>query len=168
MERVFLKDVVSNIGNKVKVQGFVENIRDSKAMVFVVLKDITGKVQVTLEKEKAPNLAEKFSEVTPDSVITIVGDVIANEYVKMGGIEIIPTEVEIESIAQAIPIARKEIPATKKKKAVERSSIDQRIDYRWIDLRTDENQLMFKIQTTLVNAMREYLIKNNFIDVKRK
>ena len=114
MERVFLKDVVSNIGNKVKVQGFVENIRDSKAMVFVVLKDITGKVQVTLEKEKAPNLAEKFSEVTPDSVITIVGDVIANEYVKMGGIEIIPTEVEIESIAQAIPIARKEIPATKK------------------------------------------------------
>ena len=165
MERVFLKDVVSNIGNKVKVQGFVENIRDSKAMVFVVLKDITGKVQVTLEKEKAPNLAEKFSEVTPDSVITIVGDVIANEYVKMGGIEIIPTEVEIESIAQAIPIARKEIPATKKKKAVERSSIDQRIDYRWIDLRTDENQLMFKIQTTLVNAMREYLIKNNFIEI---
>lgn len=165
MERVFLKDVVSNIGNKVKVQGFVENIRDSKAMVFVVLKDITGKVQVTLEKEKAPNLAEKFSEVTPDSVITIVGDVIANEYVKMGGIEIIPTEVGIESIAQAIPIARKEIPATKKKKAVERSSIDQRIDYRWIDLRTDENQLMFKIQTTLVNAMREYLIKNNFIEI---
>ncbi len=165
MERVFLKDVVSNIGNKVKVQGFVENIRDSKAMVFIVLKDITGKVQVTLEKEKAPNLAEKFSEVTPDSVITIVGDVIANEYVKMGGIEIIPTEVEIESIAQAIPIARKEIPATKKKKAVERSSIDQRIDYRWIDLRTDENQLMFKIQTTLVNAMREYLIKNNFIEI---
>ena len=143
----------------------MENIRDSKAMVFVVLKDITGKVQVTLEKEKAPNLAEKFSEVTPDSVITIVGDVIANEYVKMGGIEIIPTEVEIESIAQAIPIARKEIPATKKKKAVERSSIDQRIDYRWIDLRTDENQLMFKIQTTLVNAMREYLIKNNFIEI---
>ena len=165
MERVFLKDVVSNIGNKVKVQGFVENIRDSKAMVFVVLKDITGKVQVTLEKEKAPNLAEKFSEVTPDSVITIIGDVIANEYVKMGGIEIIPIEVEVESIAQAIPIARKEIPATKKKKAVERSSIDQRIDYRWIDLRTDENQLMFKIQTTLVNAMREYLIKNNFIEI---
>ena len=165
MERVFLKDVVSNIGNKVKVQGFVENIRDSKAMVFVVLKDITGKVQVTLEKEKAPNLAEKFSEVTPDSVITIIGDVIANEYVKMGGIEIIPTEVEVESIAAAIPIARKEIPATKKKKAVERSSIDQRIDYRWIDLRTDENQLMFKIQTTLVNAMREYLIKNNFIEI---
>ena len=48
---------------------------------------------------------------------------------------------------------RKEIAATKKKKAVERSSIDQRIDYRWIDLRTDENQLMFKAQSCFVNEM---------------
>ena len=46
-----------------------------------------------------------------------------------------------------------------------RSSIDQRIDYRWIDLRTDENQLMFKVQTVLVNAMRQYLLENNFIEI---
>ncbi len=35
---------------------------------------------------------------------------------------------------------------------MERSSIDQRIDYRWIDLRTDKNQLMFKAQTVLVSG----------------
>ena len=77
----------------------------------------------------------------------------------------LPDELIIESIADALPITRKEIPATKKKKAVERSSIDQRIDYRWIDLRTDENQLMFKAQTVLVNAMRKYLLDKNFIEI---
>ncbi len=164
-ERVYIKDIAEKIGSEVKIQGFAENVRNSKTMMFIVLKDITGKVQITLEKEKAPELAQQLEAVTNDSVLTVIGQVAENEYVKLGGIEIIPSEVRIESIAEALPIARKEIPATKKKKAVERSSIDQRIDYRWIDLRTDENQLMFQVQTTLVNAMRQYLLKENFIEI---
>ena len=119
----------------------------------------------TKEKEKAPELAEQLEAVTNDSVLTVIGQVAENEYVKLGGIEIIPKEISVESVAEALPIARKEIPASKKKKAVERSSIDQRIDYRWIDLRTEENQLMFQVQTTLVNAMRQYLLKENFIEI---
>ena len=164
-ERVYIKDVAGKIGTEVKLQGFADNIRNSKSMLFIVLKDITGKVQITLEKEKAPELAEKLEAVTNDSVLTVIGQVAENEYVKLGGIEIIPKEISVESVAEALPIARKEIPATKKKKAVERSSIDQRIDYRWIDLRTEENQLMFQVQTTLVNAMRQYLLKENFIEI---
>lgn len=165
MERVYIKDVNQHAGAQVKVQGFVENIRNSKAMAFIVLKDITGKVQVTLEKEPNPQLAEIVDTITGDSVITVIGKVIENEYVKMGGIEILPDEIVVESIANAIPIARKDIPATKKKQAVERSSIDQRIDYRWIDLRTDENQLMFKVQAVLVNALRQFLLDENFIEI---
>ena len=164
-ERVYIKDVAGKIGTEVKLQGFADNIRNSKSMLFIVLKDITGKVQITLEKEKAPELAEKLEAVTNDSVLTVIGQVAENEYVKLGGIEIIPKEISVESVAEALPIARKEIPATKKKKAVERSSIDQRIDYRWIDLRTEEHQLMFQVQTTLVNAMRQYLLKENFIEI---
>ena len=165
MERTYISDVKNHIGDTVKVQGFIENIRNSKAMAFIVLKDITGKLQITIEKEKSPNLQETIDMLTGDSVITVTGKVIENEYVKMGGIELIPDTLVAESIAEALPIARKEIPATKKKKAVERSSIDQRIDYRWIDLRTDENQLMFKVQTVLVNALRKFLLDRNFIEI---
>lgn len=136
-----------------------------RKITSIVLKDITGKVQVTLEKEKQPHIAEILEPVTNDSVITVIGTVIENEYVKMGGIEIIPEDIVVDSMANALPIARKEIPPTKKKKAVERSSIDQRMDYRWVDLRTDENQLMFKVQTVLVNAMRQYLINKGFIEI---
>lgn len=164
-ERVSIKNVCEKIGQKVLVRGFVENIRNSKAMIFIVLKDITGRVQITLEKEKNPGLGEKLEAVTGDSVISVYGEVIENEYVKMGGIEIIPDDVVVESIADALPIVRKDIPATKKKQAVEKSSIDQRIDYRWIDLRTDENQLIFKVQTVLVNAMRQYLLSKDFMEI---
>ncbi|MBD5460566.1 MAG: aspartate--tRNA(Asn) ligase [Lachnospiraceae bacterium] len=164
-DRIYIRDIKNEIGNTVKVQGFVENIRNSKAMAFIVLKDITGKVQITLEKEQMPEIAECIDSVTNDSVLTVVGSVAANDYVKMGGIEILPEEIRIESIAEALPIARKDIPATKKKKAVERSGIDQRIDYRWIDLRTEENQLMFQVQTTLVNTMRRYLLEKDFIEI---
>lgn len=106
-----------------------------------------------------------IATLTQDSVISVVGTAVENDFVKMGGIEIIPESITAESIADALPIVRKEIPATKKRPGVERSSIDQRIDYRWIDLRTDENQLMFKVQTVMVNAMRQFLIDRNFIEI---
>ena len=51
MERVYIADVKNAIGRTVKVQGFIDNIRNSKSMAFIVLKDITGKVQITVEKE---------------------------------------------------------------------------------------------------------------------
>jgi len=165
MNRVYIKDIGGFVGKEIKVQGFVDNFRNSKAMAFIVLKDITGKLQVTIEKEKTTISLEDLDSLTNDSVVTVVGTLIENEYVKLGGVEIIPSSLQIESIAEALPIARKEIPATKKKNAVERSSIDQRIDYRWIDLRTEENQLMFKVQTAFVNAMRSYLLRNNFIEI---
>uniref|UniRef100_UPI0025DF0859 amino acid--tRNA ligase-related protein n=1 Tax=uncultured Ruminococcus sp. TaxID=165186 RepID=UPI0025DF0859 len=165
MNRTYIKDVKANLGETIKVQGFVENFRNSRAMAFIVVKDITGKLQVTVEKEKHPELNETLDMLTGDSVVTIIGQVMENDYVKLGGLEMIPEDIICESIADPLPIARKEIPATKKKKAVERSSIDQRIDYRWIDLRTDENQLMFKVQTCFVNAMRNFLLGQNFIEI---
>ena len=165
MNRTYIQEVPKEIGNTIKVQGFIENLRNSKAMAFIVLKDITGKLQITVEKADHPELVDTIDKLTPDSVITVTGKVVENDYVKMGGIEMIPSEIEIESIADALPIVRKEIAATKKKKAVERSSIDQRIDYRWIDLRTDENQLMFKAQSCFVNAMRKFLLDRSFIEI---
>lgn len=165
LKRTLIRDIRSKVGEIAKVQGFVENFRDGKSMAFIVVKDITGKLQVTVEKEKCSNIIDELAKITPDSVITVIGNVLENEYVKMDGIELLPTELKVESVADALPITRKEIPATKKKQAVERSAIDQRLNYRWIDLRTDENQLLFKVQSCLINAMRQYLLNNNFIEI---
>ena len=137
---------------KVEFQGWIENLRDKKSMQFVVIRDLSGKVQVTVVKEENPAIAEIFSGATLESTVKITGTAVANEYVKLGGIEVVPETVEITSRADALPIA-------------EDSSIDQRIDYRWIDLRTERNQLMFKVQTCFVNALREFLVKRNFMEI---
>lgn len=168
MERTYVSDAMRRTGEKVLVRGFVDNIRNGKSMAFIVLKDLTGRLQITVEKEKFPGLCPILDQITPDSVISVEGVVSANEFVKLNGFEMVPADdaaIRIDSIAEALPITRKEIPATKKKPGVERSGIDQRIDYRWIDLRTDENQLMFKAQTTMTAALRQFLLDRNFMEI---
>ena len=107
MDRTYISEVRNHIDETVKVQGFIENLRSSKAMAFIVLKDITGKLQITIEKEDHPDLVGTIDQLTADSVITVVGKVMANDYVKMGGIEMIPESIQIESIADTLPIVRK-------------------------------------------------------------
>ena len=165
MERVYIGNVMQNLDTEILLQGFVETFRDSKAMAFIVLKDITGKVQVTVEKADHPELAEVLSQITPDSVITVTGVAKASEYVKLGGVEVYPTAIKLESAAAALPIHREAIPATKKRPGVEKSGIDLRMDYRWIDLRTTRNQLIFKAQTVVAKAMRDFLLERNFLEI---
>ncbi len=137
---------------KVEFQGFIENLRDKKNMQFIVIRDLSGKIQITVIKSEKPEIAEIFSHATLESTVKVTGTAVANEYVKLGGIEIIPDKVEITSKAEALPIS-------------DDSSIDQRLDYRWIDLRQEKNQLMFKVETLMVQSMREYLLNNDFIEI---
>ena len=149
MERTYIKDVAPGI---CRVSGYVENFRNKRTMAFIVVKDITGKLQVTIEKEKHPEMLEMLDKLTIHSVVTFEGEVVLSEYVKMGGKEMYPTAMKIESIADALPIK-------------DDSDIDVRMDYRWIDLRRDKNHLMLRMQTTLTNAMREFLVERNFVEI---
>ena len=157
MERTYASQVRD--AEQIKVQGFVESIRNKKKMAFIVLKDITGKVQVTVEKGENEDLDAAVDAITLDSVITVIGKAVENEYVKLGGVEVLAREIILESVAAPLPIDREEM------KGHERSSIDQRIDYRWIDLRTEKNQVLFKTQTILVNAMRTFLLDRGFMEI---
>jgi aspartyl-tRNA synthetase len=149
MERTYLKDVGAG---KFRVSGFVENFRNKKTMAFIVIKDITGKLQVTVEKEKHPEMTEMLDALTPHSVVTFEGEVVLSEYVKMGGKEMYPDTMKIESLAEALPIK-------------DDSDIDCKMDYRWIDLRRDTNRIMLRLQTTLTGAMREFLLARNFVEI---
>ena len=150
MERTLIKDV--RAGATVKVQGFLENCRNKRSMAFLVIRDTSGKIQVTLEKEPRPDLARVVDMLTLDSVITVEGKAVANDYVKLNGIEIIPEKIIVESIAEALPIQ-------------DDSSIDVRMDYRWIDLRSERNTLIFKAQTLITESFRQLLLKKSFIEI---
>ena len=137
---------------QVEVQGWIENLRDKKNMQFVVIRDLSGKIQITVVKSETPEVAEIFSHATLESTVKVIGQAVKNEYVKLGGIEIIPDSVEITSRAEALPIGPE-------------SFIDQRLDYRWIDLRQPKNQLIFQVQTVMASALREFLEERHFIEI---
>ena len=149
MERTYIKDITPGIR---KVQGFVENFRNKKNMAFIVVRDITGKLQVTVIKEEHPEFNDMLDQLTINSVVSFEGEVVNSEYVKLGGREMYPTSMKIESVAEALPIK-------------EDSDIDVRMDYRWIDLRREKNHLMLKLQTTLTAAMREFLVERDFVEI---
>ena len=128
MERTFIRDI--KLGEVNHIAGYVENIRNKKWMCFIVLRDVTGKIQVTIEKEKHPEWEEMLNSITVDSVLQVEGLILASEYVKLNGMEMYPDSILIESIAEPSPIVAPK---------GEETNIDLRLDYRWIDLRTEKN-----------------------------
>ena len=139
-------------GERVRLQGFVENIRNKRTMAFLVLRDSTGRIQLTVEKEKYPEVAAAVDQLTIESVITAEGTIVENDYVKLGGREMLPDMIKVESIAEPLPISKD-------------AAIDSRLDYRWIDLRSDKNLLIYQAQTVMVNAMRQFLLDRRFIEI---
>jgi aspartyl-tRNA synthetase len=154
MKRLMIKDI--KLGEVNHVAGFVENIRNKKTMCFIVLRDVSGKLQLTIEKAKHPEMEETLAKITADSVIEATGLIQASEYVKLNGMEMYPDTITIDSIAEANPIVAP---------VGEEVNIDSRLDYRWVDLRSEKNTLMFKVQSCFVNAMREFLNKNEFTEI---
>ena len=150
MNRNLIAKVVPGEVNK--IQGYVENLRNKRTMAFLVIRDHSGRIQVTVEKEKYPEIAAVIDQLTVESVVTCIGPVVENSYVKMGGIEMLPEQMEILSIAEPLPISKD-------------AAIDSRLDYRWVDLRSDRNTLIFKAQTEMVAAMRNYLLGDGFMEI---
>ena len=134
------------------ISGLVEKVRDTKYMVFIVVKDITGHIQVSIEKKDKPKLVEDVLKITVGSYVTFSGKMVLSEYVKDGGREFIPDSVNVLSYADVSPIE-------------DNANIDTKLDYRWLDLRSEKNTLIFKIQSYLVKSMRDYLYNNDFMEI---
>ncbi|MDD4282808.1 MAG: aspartate--tRNA(Asn) ligase [Bacilli bacterium] len=159
MKKIYIKELNKYYGKEVIVKAFVDKIRDLQYVQFVILRDSSGKVQLILEKnEDNKEMVEIISNLTLESTVTITGEVLENPKVKLGGLEIIPTNIVITS--RALP----ELPIDINDK--EKSLRETRLDYRFLDLRRAENNLFFKAQTLILKAMREYWVDNGFIEIQ--
>lgn len=108
-----------------KISGWALKIRDTKYMVFIILKDRSGKIQVSIDKKNQEDLVKKLEGVLPSSVLSFTGKMVLSEYVKDGGKEFLPEDLEILSRSDVLPLD-------------ETANIDTRMDYRWIDLRSEK------------------------------
>ncbi len=147
------------VNKEITISGFAEKVRNLQWVQFIVLRNDANRVQITIEKsyEKNKEMIELVNNLTNESTIKVTGVLKENDKVKMGGIEIIPSKIEVTSLsAPELPIS-----ITDKDAAL----IDTRMDNRFIDLRNDFNFYIFKIQSEFVRAMRKYLYDNDFVEI---
>lgn len=157
MERTLIKNLPQHIDESVTIQGWLQTLRDQKSMQFLIIRDRTGLVQAAHWKKGNLELAELISSLGTESALTITGKVVANEVVKLGGIEIQVEAVKIENNA--------ELPLPFEPFCDNLPEQDFRMDWRYMDLRRDVSRAIFEIQTTLEHAMRSYWLEHGFIEM---
>ena len=165
-ERVLIKDLAAREDGPVTVSGWVEKVRDQKFVQFVVLRDESGAVQLVNggvlreadpENPRSDILVPRtltISELTHGSFITVSGELQHNERVKLGGVEIQIDEITV--VTKALP----ENPVA------DDSNIDVRLDWRFLDLRRPEQNLVFRVQTTFLHALRQIWVDRSFIEIQ--
>ncbi|MEK9578147.1 MAG: aspartate--tRNA(Asn) ligase [Aquiluna sp.] len=138
----------------VTIGGWVETLRDQKRIQFIIIRDESGSVQVTYPRPAEEDaLADEVSSLTGGSFVIIKGNLKHDERVKLGGIEILLESMEI--VSRSLPDSP----------IAEDTSIDKRLDWRFLDYRRPELNLMMRIQTTIERTWREHWLANDFVEI---
>ncbi len=153
----YSKDVSSKEhGKTITVAGWVEDIRNIGSIAFIILRDRKGTLQVTALKKESAELFEKLVNIPRESVIAVNGLCKKSDKAR-NGYEVIPKEFEVLSTAET-PLPLGVVDKVE-------SELDTRLDNRFIDLRKQEIQAIFKIRNKVIAAVHEYLTSENFVEV---
>lgn len=151
--RTLINDLAAHADGTVSVSGWVEVVRDQKRVQFVILRDESGSAQlVNPVNDDTAETAASISALTHGSFIEVEGELKHDERVKLGGLEVKVGSLKVVSTAAELPIDSE-------------TGIDKRQDWRFIDLRSQRGRLMFKLQTTMLHAMRTYWVDNGFTEI---
>lgn len=159
MERTYIKDLGEYIGKEVRIRGRVDTIRDQGKIIFIILRDRSGKVQ-TVAWYQDEEVFKSAKSLTNESILDIVGEVKEAKQVA-SGYEVGIKTLKIDSLAKApLPIVIEE------EHTENVSALDRRLDFRWIDLRSEKNSLMMDVGTLMGQSLRQYCIDNNFKEIQ--
>jgi len=138
--------------------GWVSSVRDHGNIQFIILKDSYGEIQVTAKKgECSDSLFQMAKEVKEHSSIAVRGKARPQEKAPNGA-ELVPTELRAFSIAsKASPFMVQEKTSS--------VGIDTRLDLRAVDLRRSFLVSVFRIRQTVLASIREFLVRQGFIEV---
>jgi len=158
MERTLARDAGKKVGECIALRGFVQSVRNQKAVQFIVLRDHTGFIQIVAERsEENRHLNETIEKLLRESAIEATGVVMENPSVKLGQLELQLQTLSVQAMSDAtLPI---DISGRTETEA------DKRSDWRFLDLRQPENQLIFRVQTTVEAAMREFWVSHGFVEI---
>lgn len=152
---------VVEAGKEVVVGGFVDKIRDKGSLIFIVLRDRTGVVQLTFDEETDRDIFEKAASCRSEYVLMAKGNVrereSKNDKLKTGHVEIVVTDLRILAKAQTPPF---EITAETK------VNEELRLKYRYLDLRREPLQKNIIMRHEIARVTREYFYENGFLEIE--
>lgn len=147
----------ANVGEKVRLSGWVHRKRDHGGLLFVDLRDHYGLTQIVADSDSA--VFEKLDQLRLESVITVTGEVVerapevVNPNLETGEIEIRAEEVDIQSFAQELPL-----PVAGEADYPE----DIRLRYRYLDLRRERLHRNIVLRSNVIASLRRRMIEQGF------
>ena len=163
MKRILTSETPKLIGKKVKVAGWVDTRRDHGKIVFLDLRDKTGIIQAVF----TPGAKEAYKNVEPlrtEWVVEIEGTV-KERPDNMKNKDITTGEVELE-VQKLTILSPSETPPFPIDTDGYEIGEEVRLKYRYIDLRRKRLQRNLKLRSDYVQAAREYLFKQDFVEIE--
>lgn len=161
VNRTYIKDLKATVGTEVTIAGWVDIRRDQGKLVFMDMRDMSGKVQCVVLPNHTEAM-EAVKEVRTEWVLKIVG-MVNNRPEKNikagvlnGDIELEITKVEILAEAAPLPF---DMSLTGYN-----LELTTELDNRALVLRHPKLQAIFKVQETIIDSFREFLKQNMFFE----
>src|SRR5215467_1277376 len=147
-----------SLNREVVLAGWVHDVRVLGGISFLLLRDMSGVVQVTAPKSKAPaEVLREISGLHQEDVLFVRGSVVASKIAKKG-IEVIPSEVEV--------VSRAETPLPLDPRGVQNTLLETRLNWRVLDFRSEESNAIFKIQSRILQSFREFFLSRDYVEVQ--
>ncbi len=152
---------VTEAGREVVVGGFVDKIRDKGSLIFIVLRDRTGVVQLTFHEATERSVFEKAASCRSEFVLMAKGMVrereSKNDKLKTGHVEIVVDDLRILAKAETPPFE-----ITNETKVNE----ELRLKHRYLDLRRAPLQRNIMMRHEIARVTREYFYENGFLEIE--
>lgn len=143
-------------GTEVTVGGWVNNVREHGALIFVVVRDFSGTCQVTAKRgEVSETVLSLLKGLGKEDVVLVHGKVRQSDRAP-GGYEIIPSAVDVLSRAEGKLPLDPNVPA----------NLDTRLQWRYLDFRNPKTRAIFKIQGEIVHAFRHFFKDRHYMEMQ--
>ncbi len=155
--RTYISEAFEKSG-KIEIAGWVHEKRDLGKIRFILLRDISGIIQITGLKDKtSKEVFELMDKLPCESVVSVKGELKESKQAP-GGKEILPEEIEVLGKSEEkLPIDVSDFSKTE---------LPKRLDYRFLDFHRKKTQAIFKIQNEIANSFREYFYNKGFIEMQ--
>ncbi len=147
-----------NLNKEVILAGWVHDVRVLGGISFLLLRDMSGIVQVTAPKAKTPpEVLSEISSLHQEDVLFVKGTVVTSKIAKRG-IEVIPSIIDV--------VSRAETPLPMDPRGVSNTLLDTRLNWRVLDFRSEESNAIFKIQSKILESFREFFGQRHYVEIQ--